>query len=776
VIGKTVSHYKITRELGSGGMGVVYEAVDTKLDRTVALKFLPPESTRDPDAKARFVHEAKAASAIDHPNVCNIYEIDETEDGHLFLAMACYEGETLKDRIQRGPLPLDDALDIARQVAEGLTKAHERDIVHRDIKPANLFITNDSVVKILDFGLAKLIGKTLLTKTGTTIGTVNYMSPEQARGGDVDFRTDIWSLGVVLFEMVTGKLPFEGDHEQAVIYSILNHEVKSLKDGRSDFHADLDSVIGHCLKKEPEKRYSSAADLVTAFKSHRGLSPVQNSTEQIQTGGLRRTMSFLAIAVVLAIAGIWYFQLRGGSPAPQEPSIELHHITSIAVLPFVDLSRNRDQEYFTDGLSEELLNILIRIPQLRVTGRSSSFQFKGENRDLRSIGEQLNVTTLLEGSVRKAGDELRINVQLVKAADGYCMWSDTYNRTMTDIFRIQEDIARSVADALEATLLDQNLPPTQTTNTVSYNAYLQGKYFAQRLGQADLRKAKTFLQRAIAADSTYAPAWAWLAMTYSFQAEHGHLPVAEGYSLARQAAERSIGIDENLAVAYAALGYVQKNFDWDWEGAGATYDKALSLEPNNAAVLEHTASIAMTLGKSEEALEQYRRSVHIDPLVARSHYLLGVCALYYYQLIEAEKAFHRTLELHPEYPNAHARLGMVYLLQGRLQEALEEIQTEVVFSRRLIGLAILYHALDRPDDAELALSQLLELDVSHSYAFQIGGIYSYWGEVDQAFVWLDRAYEFRDPGLTFIKGNPFLEKIRNDPRYFELLAKLNLLH
>ncbi len=385
MIGQTISHYRILEKLGGGGMGVVYKAEDTKLKRTVALKFLPPDLTRDPEAKERFIHEAQAASALDHNNICNIHEIGETDDGQLFIAMACYEGETLKKKIEHEQLPMDKAIDIAIQIAQGLQEAHEHGIVHRDIKPANIIITNDGVAKILDFGLAKFAGQAKLTKTGSTVGTAAYMSPEQARGLDVDHRTDIWSLGVVLFEMLTGKLPFRGDHEAAMLYTIVHEEPAQVLEHRLDIPVGLALTVSRALQKEPKERYQSMRELFNDLKS-------------VSTPGI------------------------------QLPKQE----KSIVVLPFDNLSPDPDQEYFSDGLTEEIISDLSNVRALRVISRSSAMTFKGTKKKIPDIAREVNVQYVLEGSVRKAGNSLRITAQLLDAQKDAHLWAEKYSGTLME--------------------------------------------------------------------------------------------------------------------------------------------------------------------------------------------------------------------------------------------------------------------------------------------------------------------------------------------------------
>jgi serine/threonine protein kinase len=429
MIGKTISHYKIIEKLGGGGMGIVYKAQDTKLDRTVALKFLPPHMLSDKESEQRFISEAKAASSFDHPNICTIYEIDKTDEDQLFIAMACYEGETLKKTLEKGPVKIEEAIDIASQVAEGLNRAHQKGIVHRDIKPANIFITNDGLVKILDFGLAKVTSQSNMTKVGTTMGTIAYMSPEQTKGEEIDQRTDIWSLGVVFYEMLTGELLFKGDYEQAVIYSILNEEPKPVAEVRPDTPRQVQQIIQKMISKNPDERYQEIEEVLNDLKNpdeeKTAEDHSQKTVQRERKSKLSTRKITVAVISIIVVVALTYLVLLPGSD-PDSSNIE----KSIAVLPFTDMSKDKDQEYFADGISDELLNLLAKIPELRVISRTSSFSYKGKNVTLEKIGEELDVTHILEGSVRKSGNTLRITTQLIKVADGSHLWSETYDRDM----------------------------------------------------------------------------------------------------------------------------------------------------------------------------------------------------------------------------------------------------------------------------------------------------------------------------------------------------------
>jgi len=476
-------------------------------------------------------------------------------------------------------------------------------------------------------------------------------------------------------------------------------------------------------------------------------------------------------AAVLALAvgaGLW---IGRGSKVPAAGSTA----TSIAVLPMVDLSPGHDQEYFADGLTEELLNVLAKSPQLRVAGRTSAFQFKNKQEDLRVIGKKLDVSTLLEGSVRKSGSRVRITTQLVNAADGFQLWSETYDREMDDIFAVQDDIARSVAEALKVTLLagEPAASAPRGATTPAYNAHLQGKYFFELNTKESLEKALRYFGEAVDLDPDYAPAWTGLSLAYGTYASEGYGPVADGFEKARRAVERALELDPNLAEAHAALALIRRVYDWDWVGADASSQRALALDPGNPRLILDAARVASTLGRLDEALDLTRRAVTADPLNVRVHYRLARYAYFLGRLDEATAAFQKVLELNPEYPGAHADLALVYLAQSRPDAALAEMEQEKRDLWQSFGLAILYHALGRQNEADATLSMFIEgyQDVA---AYQIAEVYAYRGEVDLAFEWLERAYAQRDGGLSQIKGDPHLKRLASDRRYAAFLEKMRL--
>ena len=512
--GATLGPYTITAELGHGGMGVVYTAQDPRLKRQVAIKLLTADLTRDETAKQRFLQEAQAASALDHPNICTIFEINETDDGQLYLVMAYYEGETLKQRIERGPLALNEAVDIATQVGQGLAEAHGAGIVHRDIKPANLLIAKGGVVKILDFGLAKLAGTEGVTQTGTTVGTVAYMSPEQARGQEVDQRTDIWSLGVVLYEMLAGQQPFQGENLLAISNAILESQPVSLTRLRAGTSPALAQVVTRSLANSRDGRYQSVADLLDDLR-HAADSAAQTASQ------------------------------------PEVPSI--------AVLPFADMSPEKDQDYFCEGMAEEIINALTKLEGLKVASRTSAFQFKGQSQDIRRIGDALNVKTVLEGSVRTAGNRLRVMAQLIDIADGYHLWSERYDRQMDDVFDIQDEISLAIADALKIRLVGDGAAPKvarHTDDLDAYHLYLQGRHhwFSRYMG--GLERAQRYFDLAIEKDPSYAAAHAGAAQVYVILGLYGFMPPKAVFPRAKAAARRALAEGVDVAEGYVALGMI----------------------------------------------------------------------------------------------------------------------------------------------------------------------------------------------------------------------------
>jgi serine/threonine protein kinase len=760
MIGQTILHYKILKELGRGGMGVVYLAEDTKLKRQVAIKFLPQYISSDQEQKKRFELEAQAAASLNHPNITTIYAIEES-GSEVFIVMEYIDGIELKDKIKSGPISVEEAINIAIQIAEGLEAAHRKGIVHRDIKSQNIMITGDGKVKIMDFGIAKVGEGTQLTKVGSTIGTAAYMSPEQTKGEEVDQRTDIWSLGIILYEMVTGKLPFSGGYDQAIIYSILNEEPEPV----TEIDAGLLHILNRTLAKNPDDRYHTAGEIESELRTIREGGSIKRVVKQPNLPWI------IAGAMLILFLAVLYFFMHSSNSVEEQDKNE---IKTIAVLPFVNMSSDPDQEYLSDGLSEELINVLSRNPKLGVIARTSSFSFKGKGLDIKSIAAKLNVKNILEGSVRKSGNNLRITADLVNVETDATLWSNTYDGTLGNIFALQDSISGSVAEALKAVLLGKDVAaPEQKTNPEAYNYYLLGKHFYDLRGKENLERAADYYKKALSIDSSYAPAWVGLSIVHSRQADKTYVPVDEGYAMSRQEVEKALELNPNLASAYASMGWIKWAYDWDWTGADEAFTRALELEPGNAVVISNASVLAFTLGRFDEAIKLDHRSIELDPVRVATYSNLGLHNWYARLPDESQTAFRKCLELNPKFPGAHMYIGLVYLEEGKPDSALIEMQKESELFWQTYGLTIVYHALGKNKKADNKLAELIKKWQNYG-AFQIAEIYAYFDKKDKAFEWLERAYKQRDGGFTQMLGDPLLHKIEKDPRYTAFMKKMKL--
>jgi TolB-like protein/Flp pilus assembly protein TadD len=622
MIGKTISHYKILSKLGEGGMGVVYKAQDLKLPRCVAIKLLPAHIGSDSETR-RFMHEAQAASALDHPNICSIHEIDETPEGQVFMVMPCYEGEPLAAKIARGPLPLGEAVDIAIQVASGLSKAHEKGIVHRDVKPGNVFLTNDGLVKIVDFGLAKMPGQTRLTKSGTAMGTIMYMSPEQGRGGDVDHRSDIWSLGAVLYEMVTGRPPFSGEYEAAVIYSIMNEEAEPPTALRTGVPMELERIINKCMAKEPGERYQHADELVAdlrRMKADWGISSPRRSPAARPVARGPSALRWLSLAALVVVAAVTIGLVLRYRTSPRiGPASERK---MLAVLPFVNLGQPED-EYFAAGITEEITSRLATIKELGVISRTSAVHYAGADKTIRQIGNELGVQYILEGTVRWAhepGGESRVRItpQLIRVSDDTHLWSQPYDRVIEDIFGIQSDIAQNVVEHLGLALLAKGHPAVgaaPTSNLEAYQAYLRAQFYAGQphFAVENWENAIRNYERAVELDSTFTLAYARLAMAHATLYYYWYDSTEERLAKARAAVNRARELEPNAPEVHLALGYFHLQVERNVPLALKEFEIAGRDLPDNADILEAKGNASRQEGHWMDALDQYSKACELDP-------------------------------------------------------------------------------------------------------------------------------------------------------------------
>jgi len=801
MVGRTIGNYIVTSELAHGGMGIVYRARHVSLPREVVVKCIRPMALSPGEAedlRARFRREAYIQAQLDHPHIVRVYEFFDGAEEY-FLVMEYVHGLSLRSMLDRRTiLPAEEACALATQALEGLACAHTLSfvdesgktgigIIHRDIKPANMLVDERGKLKLTDFGIAKILGNDHLTRTGFSPGTPEYMSPEQIRGVPADARSDLYSLGVTLYEMLTGRVPFSRTStgsDYGVLKAHIETEPTPIRTLNASIPPSLADVVTRSLKKDPNQRWQTAAEFREALVPHLGnqagrTGPASGEPYAERDGSAHRSkhfpqprrfiiVGFAIVALAAAVAGI--FRQQWGRRGFQAGGDE----ASIAVLPFADMSPAKDQEYIADGMAEELLNGLANTQGLRVTGRASSFQFKGSTEGSRVIGQKLNVATILEGSVRKQGTQARIAVELVRAWDGFTLWSATFDRSMSDMFAVEQEIASAVVGELKPRLLGRKAAASsvKSTNPEVYNAYLQGRYFFGHRNQENLEKSVDYFRQAIKLDPAYPPAWLGLAKSYYAQVDAGYVPAARGYQSAREAVNRALQLDPNMGEAYAAMGWIEMHYDWNWAAADAACQRAVMLEPGSVTVLGSVGGLSFILGRREEAISLYRRAILIDPLNSVAFRNLGLYLYYEGQQTEAIAALKRALELAPEVAMAHGLLGQVYLAQGKPQAAADEANLETDPELRLQGLALANYARGRRKESDASLAEL-----SGKFAedpFYIAEVYGFRKEKDLAFAWLERSYMQRDDGITEIKGDPLLKSLEPDPRYAALLRKMRL--
>ena len=831
-IGTVINHYRVLSSLGAGGMGEVYLAEDTRLGRKVALKLLPASFVKNADRLRRFEQEARAASALNHPNIITIHDIGQSDSTH-FIATEYIEGETLRARLGAGPrLQLLEILDIGIQVAGALAAAHQAGIVHRDIKPENVMLRPDGYVKVLDFGIAKLTDKfieqestnadsldmeaptlaVVETESNVILGSPSYMSPEQARGQKLDARTDIFSLGVVIYEMIAGRKPFLGDTVVDIVASILNQQPEPLSVHSPEVPDRIDRVVARAMSKDKGDRYQTAREFMIALKKQKqrlefdaglelSVSPdigggttvairdVMPTLREGTTGSLTtRRISITeqvtgtfkkpgavaligAAAVALVILFFLFIYPDLGATRAMD---------SLAVLPFVNDSQDQNMDYLSDGITESLINNLSQSPNLKVMSRNSVFRYKGRYADAREVGHDLNVQAVLSGRIVQRGDNLSISVELVDAGDNSQVWGKQYNLNMAELLSVQEEIARLVTEKLRLRMTGEQkkrLTKTHTDSTEAYQLYLRGRYHWNKRTEEGLKRGIEYFDQAIEKDPTFALAYAGLADCYALLTEYSTIPPAESRQKAKAAAMRALEIDDTLAEAHTSLAAVHE-YDWNWAEAEREYRRAIEMNPNYATAHHWYAIFLGGRARFDEGLREIRRAQELDPLSLIINTGLGRLLYNARRNDEAIAQLKKTLEMDPAFPEAHFQLALAYEAKRMYGEALREfdLSRELYKDPTMIGWSGRVYALMGNRDQALKVAEELKQTSKERYVspYMLAIIYTALGDKEQAYEWLDRVYAERSYYVTWLKVDPVFDGLRADPRFIDFLRKVGL--
>jgi serine/threonine-protein kinase len=783
MVGQTISHYTILEKLGEGGMGVVYKAQDTRLDRLVALKFLPHHLTANDAEKARFLHEAKAAAALNHPNVCSVIDIQE-DSGQQFIVMEFVEGVTLREKISSGRVvSTQDAIVYAIQIGEALQAAHAKGIVHRDVKSENIMLSSDGRIKVMDFGLAKLKGSLKLTKTSSTVGTLAYMAPEQLQGGEADTRSDIFSFGVVCFEILTGHIPFRGEHEAALMYSIVNEEPESITQYRQDLSPELDRIIHRALEKDPDDRYQHVDDMVSELRRLQKTSTRVVRPAQLESSRTTQTMSvpvvskklkmriWIAVASTVLLAGAaWLLFLH--KPGEQ--------ITSIAVLPFQNKSSDADTDYLSDGLAESLIYRLSQLPNLKVSPTSSVFRYKGKEMEPTKIGSELGVSAVMSGRIVQRGDKLTISIELVDVRNDKLLWGEQYDRKMSDLLLTQREIAAAVAQKLQLKLggSDTNgLTKHYTENNEAYQLYLKGRFHFARRTKDDIQRSIEAYQEAIRLDPNFALAYVGVAESYVVMPSYPYMSPEEATPQAKTAIAKALALDPELPEAYTVSGIIASVYDWNWQEAERQFKRALELDPNLALTHYRYAWVYLSpMGRHEEAIAEMKRAMELEPLSLVQGANFAAVYMYARRFDEAAAQAKMTYDLDPGFVTGQSWVCNTYNAKGMYAQSLVISEQTLQSSFPFFGqLGYAYAKSGRRQDAEALISKWKEIEkTKYVMNYWIAVTYAALGDKNAAFAELEKSYQHHDWFLPRLKTDPFMDPLRDDPRFAALVKKVGL--